>query len=215
MRCIAQRVHLSRLRGEVGERSEPGGGLHWPQAHRIPRLARDPPPQAGEGERGRIVASPQFPDNCRSFAPFSGARLITDAQPTSLALARNALLSAALNSIGWMPALACLSRSDLISASFSLSSAFEPERRVAQHLPLRVGQALPGVEIDQHVDLDAVERRLHAELGHLLPAEIEDAGDRPAVAVDHAALERGIDLARRGGAPWCRPAPRRCPCRPA
>src|SRR4029450_8553522 len=77
--------------------------------------------------------------------------------------------------------------------------AFEPQRRVIEHLALGVVESLPGVEIDQHVDLDAVERRLHAELGHLVPAEIENAGDRPAIAVGHAALERGIDLPRRGG----------------
>src|SRR5262245_4580310 len=76
---------------------------------------------------------------------------------------------------------------------------FEPQRGVVEHLALGIVEALPGVLIDQHVDLDAVERRLHAELGHLIPAEIEDAGDRPAVAVDHAAFERGVDLARRRG----------------
>ena len=31
-----------------------------------------------------------------------------------------------------------------------------------------------------------------------MPAEIEDAGDRPAVAVNHSPLQRGIDLAGRG-----------------
>ena len=62
-----------------------------------------------------------------------------------------------------------------------------------------VAEPLPGIEIDEHVDLHAVERRLHAEFGHLVPAEIENAGDRPAVAVGHAALEGGVHLARRGG----------------
>ena len=52
--------------------------------------------------------------------------------------------------------------------------------------------------VDQDAHLGAVEAGIDAELGLLVPAQIEDAGDRPAVAVDHAALERGVDLARRG-----------------
>src|SRR3954470_16346995 len=62
----------------------------------------------------------------------------------------------------------------------------EPERRIIEHLALGVGEAFPGVEIDQHVHLDAVERRLEAILGHLFPAEIEDARHLPAVTVDDA-----------------------------
>src|SRR5262249_19323747 len=31
-----------------------------------------------------------------------------------------------------------------------------------------------------------------------MPAEIEDAGDRPAVAIDYTAFERGVDLTRCG-----------------
>ena len=50
-----------------------------------------------------------------------------------------------------------------------------------------------------HADIDAVEARLHAELGHLLPAQIDDAEDRPAIAIDDAALERGVNLAGRRG----------------
>src|SRR4051794_39443465 len=44
---------------------------------------------------------------------------------------------------------------------------FEPQRRIAEHLSLRVVESFPGILVDQDVDLDAVERRLHAELGHL------------------------------------------------
>src|SRR5262249_59316990 len=44
----------------------------------------------------------------------------------------------------------------------------------------------------------AVETRIDAVFGLLVPAEIEDAGDRPTVAVDHAAFERGVDFPRRG-----------------
>src|SRR5499426_4127218 len=74
---------------------------------------------------------------------------------------------------------------------------FEPQRGVDQDLALWFAQALPHVEIHQHVHLDAVEARLHAVFGDLVPAEVEDPAHRPAVAVDHAALERRIDLARR------------------
>src|SRR5712691_1403070 len=87
----------------------------------------------------------------------------------------------------------------LDDGDFFAVERFEPERRVVEHLALRVVELFPGVEVDEHVDLHAVERRLHAEFRHLLPAEIENAGDRPAVAIDHAALERGVDLARRRG----------------
>src|SRR5436190_14453028 len=79
-------------------------------------------PLQGKVKKARYRHVAQLPDSFRSLAPFSGERLITEAQPTSLALARNALASTALNSIGAMPALDCRSRSDLISASFSLSS---------------------------------------------------------------------------------------------
>jgi hypothetical protein len=71
-----------------------------------------------------------FPDSCAAWRPFSGERLITEAQPTSLAFARNALLSAALNSIGWMPAAACLSRSDLDQRVVLGIERLEPELRV-------------------------------------------------------------------------------------
>src|SRR5205085_8998687 len=77
--------------------------------------------------------------------------------------------------------------------------ALQPHGRVAQYLALRVGKALPGIEIDQHVHLDAVERGLEAIFRHLLPAEIENPGHWPAITVDHAAFERGIDLTRRCG----------------
>src|SRR5262249_23174425 len=68
---------------------------------------------------------------------------------------------------------------------------------LAQHVLLRVGELVPGRLVDQHRHLGGVEAGIDAVLGLLVPAEVEHAGDRPAVAVDHAALERGVDLARR------------------
>src|SRR3954469_1360190 len=99
-----------------------------------------------------------------------------------------------LDARGGLPLALGLDDGDLLAVE-----PLEPQRRVGEHLALRVVERLPGIEVDQHVHLDAVERRLHAKLGHLVPAEIENAGDRPAIAVGDAALERGIDLARRGG----------------
>src|ERR1043165_4413993 len=83
--------------------------------------------------------------------------------------------------------------------SVLIVQSFEPERRVAEHLALRIVERLPGIEIDQHINLDAVEGGLEPILRDLLPAEIENAGHRPAISVDHATFERGIDLARRCG----------------
>src|SRR5690606_3743753 len=74
----------------------------------------------------------------------------------------------------------------------------DPLGGLRQHRTLRVGQLLPAVEVDQDVHVDLVEARVDAVPGLLLPAEVEDALDRPAVAVDDAALERGVDLAGRG-----------------
>src|SRR5215510_12843411 len=68
----------------------------------------------------------------------------------------------------------------------------------ADDLALPLVQPAPGVLVDENADLGAVEPGIDPVLGLFMPAEIEDAGDRPAVAVDHAALERGIDLAGRG-----------------
>ena len=67
-----------------------------------------------------------------------------------------------------------------------------------QHRLLLRRQLVPGGLVDDHRDLRGIEARIDAVLGLLVPAEIEDAGDGPAIAVDHAALERGVDLARRG-----------------
>src|SRR5262252_7128262 len=75
----------------------------------------------------------------------------------------------------------------------------EPRGGIFENLALRVGQSLPGIQIDQHPDLDALERRLQPILRHLVPAEIEDTEDWPTIAVDDAAFERGVDFAGRSG----------------
>src|SRR5258708_3611240 len=68
-----------------------------------------------------------------------------------------------------------------------------------QHVARRGGHGLPFVQVHYQRNLGVVEPGVDAELGLFLPIEVEDGVDRPAVAVDHPALERGVDLARRGG----------------
>src|SRR5206468_12011268 len=75
---------------------------------------------------------------------------------------------------------------------------FEPRCSISNHLFLRGVQLLPTPLVDQDAHFRAVETGIDAVLGLLMPAEIEDAGDRPAVAVDHTAFERGVNLTRRG-----------------
>ena len=110
--------------------------------------------------------------------------------------AEKAFDAAGPKSRAWMPAAAWRSRSALITASFSLSS---PSSHSAASLStLRCASLTsPSILVDEHIDLDAVERRLHAELCHLVPAQIENAGDRPAVSIGDPALERGVELAGR------------------
>ncbi len=93
-------------------------------------------------ERPSAVHLLQFPASCRNFAPFSGERLITERPANLVGLGEEFLaLPQAQDRAAGMPAAACLSRSALIKASFSLSRFFEPQRRVVQHLPLRVVEA--------------------------------------------------------------------------
>src|SRR5262249_56761363 len=71
-----------------------------------------------------------------------------------------------------------------------------PLPRLAQDVALRIGELVPDRLVHQDRHLGRVEAGIDAIFRLLVPAEVEDAGDRPAVSVDHAALERGIDLAR-------------------
>src|SRR6188474_2622376 len=71
-------------------------------------------------------------------------------------------------------------------------------RRIGDHLALRGVELAPGRLVDEEGNLGRVEAGVDAEFGLLVPAEIEDARGRPAIAVDDTALERGIDLAGRG-----------------
>src|SRR5579871_5984470 len=66
---------------------------------------------------------------------------------------------------------------------------FDIARLQRQHLPLQelallVRQPLPQVEIEHHGNLGVVEPRVDAVFRVLLPVEVEDAADGPAVAVD-------------------------------
>jgi len=58
--------------------------------------------------------------------------------------------------------------------------------------------ATTAVQVDEQRHLGVIEARVHAELRPLVPVEVEDAADGPAVAVDAAALERRVHLAGRG-----------------
>src|SRR5262245_50664797 len=73
---------------------------------------------------------------------------------------------------------------------------FSEFARLAQHGPLRIGELIPGGLVEEDRDLDGIESRVDAILRLLVPAEIKDTGDRPAIAIHNAALERCIDFAR-------------------
>src|SRR5208282_3430759 len=66
-----------------------------------------------------------------------------------------------------------------------------------QNRLLLVVQLVPGRLVDQDRHFRRVETRVDAILGLFIPAEVEDAGDGPTVAVDHAAIERSVNLTRR------------------
>src|SRR5882672_8733851 len=73
-----------------------------------------------------------------------------------------------------------------------------------EHLPgevtaLRIRQSLVGGQVHHDGNLGIVETGIDAELGLLVPVEIEDATDGPAVTINNTTFERGVDLARRRG----------------
>ena len=70
--------------------------------------------------------------------------------------------------------------------------------RLAQKIALGIGEPVPGGFVHQDRHFRGVEAGIDAIFRLLVPAEIEDAGDRPAVAVNHSPLQRRIDLAGRG-----------------
>src|SRR6476620_8671304 len=70
--------------------------------------------------------------------------------------------------------------------------------RLAQQVALRVGEPVPGGFVHQDRYFGGVETGIDAVFRLLVPAEIENAGNRPAVAVNHSPLQRGINLAGRG-----------------
>src|SRR3972149_5984947 len=60
----------------------------------------------------------------------------------------------------------------------------DPGRRIGDDFLLRGVEPVPGILVDQDAYLGAVEAGVDAKLRLFVPAEIEDPGDRPAVAVD-------------------------------
>src|SRR5215813_974921 len=78
------------------------------------------------------------------------------------------------------------------------SLRLDPGSGSGDHLLLLIVQLGPGALVDQDADLGTVKSRIDPVFGLFMPAKVEDSGDWPAIAVDHAALQRSIDLARRG-----------------
>src|SRR5690349_5961461 len=70
----------------------------------------------------------------------------------------------------------------LVKLQILVHQALDPCGLLVEIGALRVVELLPGVEVDEDADLGAVEAGIDAVLGLLLPAQIEDAGDRPAIA---------------------------------
>src|SRR5262249_58157402 len=61
-----------------------------------------------------------------------------------------------------------------------------------------IGEPVQGVFLHQDRHFGGIEAGIDAIFRFLVPAEIEDARDRPAVAINDSPLERRINLARRG-----------------
>src|SRR3990172_4897470 len=76
--------------------------------------------------------------------------------------------------------------------------ALEGEPLAREEVALGGGELVPRVQVDDQRHLGVVEARIDAELRALVPVEVEDAADRPAIAVHDAALERGVHFAGRG-----------------
>ena len=68
---------------------------------------------------------------------------------------------------------------------------------LAQHGPLGIGQFVPGGLVHEYRNFGGIKSGINAIFCLLMPAEIENPGDRPAISVDDAALKRCIDFAWR------------------
>src|SRR3982074_3052486 len=75
--------------------------------------------------------------------------------------------------------------------------SFEPGHRIVDHLALRGGERIVLGLVHQDVDDYVVEGGIDPHLGELVPAEIVDAPQGPAVALRAAGLERRVDFGRR------------------
>src|SRR5262245_49219671 len=69
--------------------------------------------------------------------------------------------------------------------------------RLAQNIALSIGELVPRGLVHQDRHFGRIEAGVDAIFRLLVPSEIEDAGDRPAIPINHPALQRRIDLARR------------------
>src|SRR5262249_61359050 len=69
--------------------------------------------------------------------------------------------------------------------------------RLAQNTALRLGELVPCGLVHQDRHLGGIEDGIDSIFRLLVPTEIEDTGDRPAVPINDPALQRRIDLAWR------------------
>jgi hypothetical protein len=106
---------------------------------------------------------------------------------------------AASKRIAWMPAFSWRAAS---SAAYFVQKGvlrLQGQHLLLQEVALLRRELAVRRQVHHQRDLGVVEAGVDAVLGLLLPVQVEDAADGPAVAVDHAAFQRGVDLARRGG----------------
>src|SRR6185312_5680150 len=85
----------------------------------------------------------------------------------------------------------------VFSGEFGPSFRLPEIGRLAQHGFLSVVQFVPRRLVNKHRDLGGVEAGIDAIFCFLVPPKIKYAGDRPAITVDNAALERRIDFTWR------------------
>ena len=62
-----------------------------------------------------------------------------------------------------------------------------------------IGELFEGRQVHDQRHFGIVKTRVNAKLGFLVPVQVKNAANGPAVAVHHATLQRRVDLARRRG----------------
>src|SRR4029078_608625 len=141
-----------------------------------------------------LLLREEFPELCAVF----GA-LFDDALPAGLVRFRAVGLSIGTVELDGLNAGVGLPLRVLgvLGGEFRPYFCYSEIGRLAQHGFLRVVQFIPRRLVDEDRDLGGVEAGVDAILRFLVPAEIEDARDRPAITVDHATLQRGVDFTGR------------------